>query len=696
MGTFVLIGSLAYLLSAFLFAATATWALLKPTGGLRHKSLAAASLVTLLWSASVVSQGEASILSQVCESFRNLAWLGFMLLLVRERRDTWHPAIVTLYLVVGTVIVAGILLELAMPGFSGSPRLTEAGSIVSIVLRMMVAIGALVLVHNLYTAASREARWSIRPPMAALAGMWVFDLNLYTVAYLTDGPVNQLYAARGLVMMLAAGVIAIGSRRNLESRVRVSRAITFQSLSLMAIGGYLVVMVLVVRALDLAGIPNIQLAQLTVLVGMTALGLALFPSRRMRAWLKVKLLKHFFQHRYDYRVEWMRFTETLGRPDKDAAPLDERVVKAIADITESPGGLLLLPDETGGLMPGARWGWPTLDVPQLAADAAFALHCEEGGRIVELDGVRQGVGSSVDEVKLVPAWMTASPRVWAAVPLVHFGKLTGVVVLERPLVDRMLDWEDFDLLRLAGRQVASYLAEARGQEELLDAKRFDEFNRRFAFIMHDIKNLVSQLTLVARNAERHADNPRFRADMIATLKGSVDKMNDLLARLSQHNRGKMDGARVVSLRAVADAVAANKRGGHPIQVEGPPDVFALADPLRLEQAVAHIVQNAIDASDPGAQVVVAVEKSDGGAILAVSDRGRGMSAEFIRNRLFRPFASTKDGGFGIGAYEARSLINAMDGRLDVTSREGEGSRFAIILPPATGEILAEGLQRIAS
>jgi putative PEP-CTERM system histidine kinase len=696
MATFMLIGDLGHFLAAFLFAATATLALLKPTRGMRRWSLAAAALVTVLWSASVISQGEASHLSQLCESLRNLAWLGFMMLLVRERRDSWHPAIITLYAVLGAVILIGIMINLVSPSFAGSPRLVEAASIASIVLRMMVAIGALVLVHNLYTAASREARWSIRLPMAALAGMWVFDLNLYTVAYLTGGPVNQLYAARGLVMMLAAGVIAIGSRRNLESRVQVSRAVTFQSLSLMAIGGYLVMMVLVVRALHLAGIPNIQLAQLTVVVGMTALGLALFPSRRLRAWLKVKLLKHFFQHRYDYRVEWLRFTETLGRPDPDAAPLDERVVKAIADITESPGGLLLLPDDLNGLTPAARWRWPSLDVPQRAGDGAFARYCEHDGRIIELDAVRRGHGSPPEEAHLVPDWMTASTRVWAAVPLIHFGKLTGIVVLERPLADRMLDWEDFDLLRLAGRQVASYLAEARGQEELLDAKRFDEFNRRFAFIMHDIKNLVSQLTLVARNAERHADNPRFRADMIATLKSSVDKMNDLLARLSQHNRGKMDGARTVSLRAVADAVAANKRGGHPIHVEGRPDVLALADPIRLEQAIAHIVQNAIDASEPNVPVILAIERSEGGAVLTVADQGKGMSAEFVRSRLFRPFASTKDDGFGIGAYEARTLITAMGGRLDVASREGTGSRFTIILPIATDEAAAAGPQRIAS
>ncbi len=102
-------------------------------------------------------------------------------------------------------------------------------------------------------------------------------------------------------------------------------------------------------------------------------------------------------------------------------------------------------------------------------------------------------------------------------PLIHGERLFGLILLASPEYRRVLDWEDFDLLRTAGRQAASSLAEAHGQEALSNAQRFEEFNRRFAFILHDIKNLVSQLSLLSRNAERHADNPEFRADMVATL-----------------------------------------------------------------------------------------------------------------------------------------------------------------------------------
>jgi len=678
-----LIGFFSHLAAAILFAGLAIWQVRRPIGGMQRRTLALAFGLTALWALAVLLAGPAGVLGRVAESLRNLAWLGFMLALVeRGRGDARRPSIIALYAVVACIIVAQMLMDLVPWRVPGSPQLIEAIFFVLLLLRITVVIGALVLVHNLYTAAAPEARWGIRLPMIALAGMWVYDLNLYTIAYLTNAWPTGLFAARGVLMLLLVPLFALASRRNARWKMRISRTFTFQSLSLMAIGCYLVAMVIIARTLQLVGGGYAPLAQITVVVGMSAVALVLLPSRRVKAWLKVKVIKHFFQHRYDYRVEWMRFTDTLGRPGEDAAPLDERVVQAIAEITESPGGLLLLPDDNGALRAAARWNWPSLDAPSQAGDAQLVRHLEETGRIVEFDPLRADETAHAIEAALIPQWIRETPAVWAAVPLVHVDRLVGVVLLARPWLDRHLDWEDFDLLRIAGRQVASYIAEARGQEALNDAKRFDEFNRRFAFIMHDIKNLVSQLSLLARNAERHANNPDFRADMVATLKSSVDKMNDLLARLSQHNKGRAEEARPVALHALLDAVAAAKRPLHPVQLDGRTDIVAEAHIARLEQALTHLVQNAIDASAPGDPVLLRVDRRGLEAVIEIIDHGCGMSAEFLRTRLFKPFVSSKEGGFGIGAYEARSLIAAMGGRLDVESREGEGSRFTVTLPLA--------------
>ncbi|MEG8023566.1 PEP-CTERM system histidine kinase PrsK [Sphingomonas aurantiaca] len=283
----------------------------------------------------------------------------------------------------------------------------------------------------------------------------------------------------------------------------------------------------------------------------------------------------------------------------------------------------------------------------------------------------------------VPDWLRACTDAWAIVPLVHGGAmggaLVGAIVLSRPPVDRALDWEDFDLLRVAGRQAASYLAEDRAHAALADAARFDEFNRRFAFILHDIKNLVSQLTLVARNAERHADNPDFRVDMVATLKDSSDRMNALLARLSQHGPVRGEPLQPVDVAAVVARVATARRAQHPIVTQGAA-ACALGHAARLEQVLGLLVQNAVEASRAEDPILLSIETVGDRVSIDVIDHGCGMSPGFVRDQLFRPFVSSKPAGFGIGAFEARQLVHAMGGALDVVSREGEGTRFRILLP----------------
>jgi putative PEP-CTERM system histidine kinase len=466
--------------------------------------------------------------------------------------------------------------------------------------------------------------------------------------------------------------------------MQLSRAATFQSLSVLFILAYLIVMMSAMRAMEIVGGDWVRIGQIGLIFAMTLAAVVLLPSGRARAWMRVMLAKHLFEHRYDYRSEWLRFTHTIGRGggEGEGGRLEERVVKALADIAGAPAGLLLLPDGQGRLAPDARWNWHHESEPTRDDDGAFARFLAETAHIVDFSEPRRAGPAA-------PAWIASLPNLWAGVPLIHGGRLVGLVLLEHAALPRPLDWEDFDLFRTAGIQAASYLAEARSQQALADAERFDEFNRRCAFIMHDIKNLVSQLSLVARNAERHSDNPEFRADMIATLKGSVRKMHDLLARLSNGSRRDAEPARPVAVAAIAARIAETKKRVHPVIVEGDASLVASADPGRLEQALGHLVHNAIDASPAGEPVRIRLAAHGPEAAIEVVDRGAGMSAEFVRTRLFQPFASTKENGFGVGAFEARSLVAAMGGRIEVDSREGEGSRFTVFLPLGEQDLAPE-------
>jgi signal transduction histidine kinase len=208
--------------------------------------------------------------------------------------------------------------------------------------------------------------------------------------------------------------------------------------------------------------------------------------------------------------------------------------------------------------------------------------------------------------------------------------------------------------------------------------------------MHDIKNLASQLALLADNAEKHADNPAFRADMLVTLRNSADKLSALLARLGRYGANPVNDLCPIDLAQLAGQVAERFRQTHSVALTWEKSVEVMGNPEALEQTLVHLVQNAIDASEPGMAVFLDVTAESLHGTIEVIDTGCGMSPEFVRTGLFKPFVSSKPGGFGIGAFEARELVKAMGGRVAVESRQGLGTRFSVVLPLADAVRLLGG------
>ncbi len=657
-------------------------------------SIVAGLFLTAIWCLAAVAGGAGGFLSCLAEGLRNLAWLLVVYrLFASDGRHASLAPIRPLVLVLAFVEILHLFLQvlafrLALPD-SGASAIFQ----LTVLFRLLVAVGSLVLVHNLYLGASPQSRQLLRGPAVALGMMWAFDLNLYTIAHLAKAWPSELASFRGLIAVaLVLLLVTSASSKREALRLRPSRAVTFQTMSLMIIGAYFLAMFAIAQWLAYIGGDFARLMELGFVIFASGMAIIVLPSARLRGWLRVTLAKHLFQHRYDYRAEWLRFTRTIGHAGDRTQTLEERVVKAVADIAESPAGLLLAPDETGDLTLAARWQWASAEVPAMAMSAAAASFFERNAFIVDLDDLRAGHDIS-GEAAIVPAWLHADARAWALVPLLHYERLTGVVVLASPSYARKLDWEDFDLLRVVGQQLASYLAEHSGQQALEEASRFDDFHRRIAFVMHDIKNLASQLSLLARNAELHADKPAFRDDMLLTLRNSADKLNALLARLSRYGGGTVQEMSEVAARDVAEAIIDRFRGVHPVVLAEVQDCVVTANRESLEQLLVHLVQNAADASPLGVPVFLSLTCDGLNARFDIVDSGSGMSPEFVRTRLFKPFVSSKPGGFGIGAFEARELVRAMRGRLEVESREGLGSRFIVRLPLAEASKLRKSFDQ---
>jgi putative PEP-CTERM system histidine kinase len=231
---------------------------------------------------------------------------------------------------------------------------------------------------------------------------------------------------------------------------------------------------------------------------------------------------------------------------------------------------------------------------------------------------------------VLPQWLTSDPDAWLVVPLLLQERLVGFAVLQRPVAPLTPDWEVRDVLRAAGMQIAGYLAVRQAVEGLVQARQFDSFNRMSAFVVHDLKNLVAQLTLLLKNAARHRDNPEFQRDMLETVENVLDRMQGLLMQLRAGTR-PIEPPGPVRLDDTLRGALASKRGLRPEPLleiaESAANVEIVAHRDRLERVVGHLVQNAVEATPAEGSVRVVARREDGHAVVQVVDTGRGIRVD---------------------------------------------------------------------
>jgi len=647
----------------------------------RGTLLVAASLASLAWlglSAYDDWIGERNgALVGVVEVLRTGLWIAFLVSIVPamnvEGRRTFlrSPALA----LGATALVA---LGLNLFGVIKGEELGGTELSVVILCFLLLAIGGLALVENLYRNTPLQHRWGIKFLSFGIGGIMAYDFFLYSEALLYGRPDAEFLDARGVVNAVAVPLLAISAARNPQWSldVFVSRRVVFHSTAILAGGLYCLAMAAVgyyIRVFGGSWGPALQVA--FFFAALTGLALILV-SGRVRAWVKVNLNKHFFSYQYDYRDEWLRFIGTLSGPES-SDPLGIRIIQAVANIVDAPDGAIWLYRQPDRMVPIASWNFRPGERGQ-AVDPAFVAFLRERQWIIDLAEMSADPASYPGPE--IPSWLHELPRAWLVLPLVHHDRVVGILVLGNARASKRLNWEDRDLLKTIARQAASYLAEMEGARELAESRQFDAFNRRFAFVLHDIKNIVSQLSVMATNAETHMHNPQFREDMVETVKAAVATMNQLLVKL--HKKGAdVQSAVAIDLDSILAKLAARYRGAPAVVFEAPHDSFVVvADRGKLETAIGHLVQNAVDAVSADGRVQLRLGGNAREAVIEIEDNGPGMTAEFVRDQLFQPFKTTKAGGYGIGVYESREYVREIDGRLDVVTQPGRGTTMRITLP----------------
>ncbi len=617
------------------------------------------------------------VLSTLLDLLRYGGWYAFLLMLIWHDRSDHSSGgarsmIFTAVALMGFGLLALSFATLGISVWGDGARLILFSS-------MATSVFALVLLEQVFRNVNEDSLWNIKPLSLGLAVAFTFDLYLFSEAVLFNRVDNDALSIRGAVHVVVVPLLllSMSRRRDWISKIQFSPKAAFHSATLLLAGIYLLFISSVGYYVRYFGGEWGRALQLGVVVVALIVLLVLAMSGSMRASLRVFLGKHFFRYRYDYREEWLKFTHTLS--DRNSPQdMGQRVIRGLADMLESPGGGLWTKNKgESAFSQTARWN--QANVPEKEdTNSPLCQFMTTSGWVINLEEYRS-YSRRYGTLKL-PSWLQDLPQAWLVVPLMAGSELIGFVVLSSARTRIEVNWEVNDLLKTAGQQAASFWAQMQATEALLEVRKFDSFNRMSAFVVHDLKNIVTQLSLMMKNAKRHGSNPEFQQDMLLTVENSLDRMRQMMLQLREGATppGKAFGVNLgVIIRRVADVATAR---GRTLETELQESVDTRGHEERLERIIGHIVQNAFDATDPSGRVWICLDRSGGQARIVIGDTGHGMSQDFIRDRLFKPFQTTKQAGMGIGAYESFQYVQELGGRIDVTSELNKGTTVTLLLP----------------
>ena len=677
------ISAWSYGLAGCVYAAFAIYLASGWRAGLRSRALFITAVLCALWGMSGLAfalTGQAIFLagSLLSDALRFGGWYLFFLVLLKPDSEEepwpirlrWLGGVALALVVVGLAAQAMVVLGIS---FIFPPhRLALFDS-------LAMTVFALVLVEQLFRSIAPDWRWSIKPLCIGFGGAALFDLYLYSDALLFNRIDADAFSIRGFVHALVVPLVAISTvrSRDWKKRIVLSQRAALQSATLVAVGVYLLFMAAAGYYVRYFGGDWGRAFQLALLFAALLLLGLLSLSGSIRAKFRVLVGKHFFSYRYDYREEWLRFTNTLSSQD-GFSEMGQHVVKGLADMVESPAGALWLKDPTARFFAQAAcWNMPASSATE-DADSGLCKFLIDSGWIINLEEYRS-LPRRYDGLD-IPRWLVEVPNAWLVVPLATGCEMIGFVVLATARTTIDVNWEVNDLLKTAGRQAGAFLGQMQATEALLEVRKFDAFNRMSAFVVHDLKNIVAQLSLMLKNAERHRDNPEFQQDMLMTVEHSVERMRQLMMQLRE-GATPVDSPRGIDLGDVILRIRTAKASqGRDLEFELTDKVVAKGHEDRVERVIGHIVQNALDATENGGRVWVKLERQGAHALVEVGDTGHGMTPEFLRERLFKPFQTTKPAGMGIGAYESFQYVHELGGKVLVDSSIDVGTQVSLLLP----------------
>ena len=621
---------------------------------------------------------------KIVELIRSTAWVLFLyIVLIRRPQNVSSPRFK--YLVPATIFSLALVILIQTFNIGGhsldSVLHAERYNIVYIGYLLLSVLG-LLLVEQLYRTTKFSARWTIKFLCLGIGGIFVYDFFLYSEALLFNRVNPDLWYVRGAINGICVPLIAISVARNphWELDIFVSRHVVYQSTATLAAGIYLMLMAITGYYIrNIGGTWGASLQVVFFFSAIIVLFVLLF-SEQLRSNLKLFLAKHFYKNKYDYREEWLDITQVLADGMSNSS-IFKTSITATADIMKCTGGALWLVEKEYKINLVETVKFYDKKIDEISIDMDSQAIILEKKCVIDIQ--KYNNSSEYYENIELPDDLVRIEGACLFIPLISDDSLLGFILLTHPIANSSFNTEDEDLLRTVGFQIASYIALFQATNALSEARQFEAFNRLSAFVVHDIKNLVAQLSMITSNAEKFRDNPEFISDSFATIDSSVSKMKRLLSNLSKEKHIGNFKRQNVNVEELIDEVIQTRKVEmpHPEMIKSDTRLVINTDAAKLGMVMEHMIQNAQEATDDSGKVELVLEKYDNHIEIKITDNGSGMDELFIKNRLFKPFDTTKgNAGMGIGVYESREVIHDLGGRIFVESAIGEGTTFTIKLP----------------
>jgi putative PEP-CTERM system histidine kinase len=526
----------------------------------------------------------------------------------------------------------------------------------------------------------RQQRWRIKFLVFGIASIFFFMIFNFSYLLLFPATDYDLSFIIPTVIFIGTVLAALSFVRHslLGVDIGVSRDIVKSSFIVMLVGAYLFSVGLAAQAIrTFGGEFGMYLRIMLVFLALVFIGLVLL-STHVRKTARMFVDRHFFSSKFDYGKEWLRLTNSLSSK-LDVYDIASSLANFFAETFWINTTLLWLVDDREDAFRVVYPGNSQLAEP-IQGNPAFFRLLEERDRPVLLDDLRES--PDLPEYGGEHIALLKERGVSLLVPLMLETKLVGVLGLSKSRYGVAFDTEDLALIYTIASQAASSLLSAQLAKRIAQSKELETFHLFSTFIIHDLKNFVSMLSLLVQNMEKKFSDPAFQKDAVASVSQTVEKMKFMMERLSVLSAAPVPCKTQTDMNELLREVMGEMKNTLQSRVvEGYGELPPIwVDPEQMVSVIKNLVKNADEATSNGGVIRLDTEVKDGKVLVSVSDNGSGIPKEYMDGELFTLFSSTKSDGFGIGLYQAKRIVESHGGTIEAESEVGKGSTFRLCLP----------------